>query len=140
MGPETAKRLLQALWGAFAVQVAGRFLDLQWHRSHSEFETGRDQLQAHWLVWLGTLLVIGVCATAIRRDVSRQDRRGYGVALVANALYVVVAILHFVQHLNHDEVDWTHLALAVTNAVGALGVVMVTISRMSRRDPAPTAG
>lgn len=41
-----------ALWAAFIVQELGRLLDLQWHRTYAEFETGTDQLQAH--CWCGS--------------------------------------------------------------------------------------
>ena len=42
---ETAGRgHLRLLWGAFAIQVAGRLLDFWWHATHDEFETGGDQL------------------------------------------------------------------------------------------------
>lgn len=36
-----------AVWMSFVVQVLGRLLDLQWHSNHPEFETARDQVQAH---------------------------------------------------------------------------------------------
>ncbi|MGH2701749.1 MAG: hypothetical protein ACRDJ2_08245 [Actinomycetota bacterium] len=61
-----SKHIFSALWAAFIVQIAGRLLDLQWHRTHTEFETGKDQHQAHWLVWLGTLLVLVVAVWALR--------------------------------------------------------------------------
>lgn len=57
-------RVFAALWAAFIVQVAGRLLDLEWHRTHPAFETAQDQLTAHWLVWLGTLLVVATAVAA----------------------------------------------------------------------------
>jgi hypothetical protein len=101
-------------------------MDLRWHQTHSGFETGRDQLQAHWLVWLGTLLVIGVTLMAMRLKPAGLEHRAYQITLWANALYVVVAVIHFFQHLDHQEVDWAHAGLAVTNIAAAVGVVMVT--------------
>lgn len=124
------KGWVSALWAAFSVQVAGRLIDLQWHRTHDEFETGSDQIQAHWLVWLGTILVAAVCVIALRVGPGRAERIGYQVTLIANALYALVAVVHFIQHLDHQEVDWTHVALAVTNAVAVIGVVGITIARL----------
>lgn len=122
-----------ALWGAFVVQVAGRLLDFWWHATHDEFETGRDQITAHWLVWLGTLFVIAVGAWALRAELSEGERRSYLVVLWANALYAVIAIIHFIQHLNHQEVDWAHISLAVTNIGSVVGVLIVTWARGKRR-------
>jgi hypothetical protein len=68
---------LQLLWGAFAVQVVGRLLDFWWHATHDEFETGGDQLQAHWLVWIGTILVLIVGVRAVRGGVLGPQRTGY---------------------------------------------------------------
>ena len=117
---------LRMLWAAFAVQVAGRLLDFWWHATHDEFETGADQLRAHWLVWIGTVLVLVVALRALRQGVGGQVRVGYLVVVWANGLYIPVAIAHFIQHMNHQEVDWAHLSLAVTNIVAAIGVLYVT--------------
>ncbi len=124
---------MRPLWGAFAVQVAGRLLDFWWHATHEEFETGADQLQAHWLVWIGTVLVLVVAARALRTGVEGRIRAGYATVVIANALYVPIAVAHFIQHMNLQEVDWAHVALAVTNVVAALGVLFVTY--VSRRAP-----
>ena len=134
------KNPLSMLWGAFVVQVAGRLLDLRWHQTHKEYETGRDQITAHSLVWLGTLLVIAVAAWALRNGPSKAERKGYLVVLWSNLLYVVVAILHFIQHLNHQEVDWAHISLALTNVGSVVGVLMVTFaSNREQREPHPQA-
>jgi hypothetical protein len=130
--PDPSGAIFRALWGAFAVQVAGRLLDIWWHATHDEFETGRDQVTAHWLVWLGTLFVVAVAVQALRGPLSSAQRRGYLVILFSNAVYVVVAVLHFIQHLNHQEVDWAHIMLAVTNIGSVIGVVMVTAARRRR--------
>lgn len=126
---QDTKQLFGTLWTAFVVQVAGRLLDFWWHATHDEFETGRDQLTAHWLVWLGTLFVLVVAVRALRTSVSSSERRGYQVVLSSNAVYVVVVGVHFIQHLNHQEVDWAHLLLVVTNIGSIIGVLMVTFAR-----------
>jgi heme/copper-type cytochrome/quinol oxidase subunit 4 len=61
------------------------------------------------------------------------ERRGYLTVLIAKALYGVVAVIHFFQHLNHKEADWAHLLLLVTNVAAIVGVIIVTMGWISRR-------
>ena len=117
--------ILQLLFGAFAIQVAGRLLDFWWHATHDEFESGGDQVQAHWLVWIGTVLVLFVGLRALRAGVRGPERTGYVTVVVTNALYVPIAVAHFIQHMNRQEVDWAHAGLGLTNVVAALGVLYV---------------
>ena len=128
---------LHLLWAAFAVQVAGRLLDLWWHATHEGFETGRDQLQAHWLVWLGTILVLVVAGRALMAGMKGSVRVGYLAVVAANAAYIPIAVAHFLQHLDHREVDWAHAGLGITNLVAAGGVLYVAYA--SRRQ-VPEAG
>ena len=120
------RRALKVLWTVFAVQVAGRLLDLWWHATHDEFESGADQVQAHWLVWLGTALVLVVGVRALGPASDRSVRVGYLVLVIANALYVPIASAHFIQHVNREEVAWAHIGLGTMNAIGAVGVLYVT--------------
>jgi hypothetical protein len=120
-----------------ATFIAGRLLDAWWHAGHDEFETGTDQLQAHWLVWIGALLVMAAAAQGVR------ERRspGYSVALAGALGYAVVAAWHFYEHTERREVDVTHLVLVVTNLVILTGVVWVAIEAargMPRRANAST--
>jgi hypothetical protein len=137
--PPSDKKSFSALWAAFVVQVAGRLVDFWWHATHDEFETGGDQLTAHWLVWLGTLFILAVAVGALRSGLSDPERRGYLVVLSSNALYVVVAVIHFMQHLDRQEVDWAHISLAVTNIGSVAGVLMVTAARAKARTAASGA-
>ncbi len=121
---------LGQLWAAFAVQLLGRLLDFWWHATHDEFETGGDQLQAHWLVWAGTALVLIVSVRALSLGVTYAERPGYVTIVAANGLYVPIAIAHFLQHLDHREVDWAHVGLGITNVVAALGVLYVTYASL----------
>jgi hypothetical protein len=125
---ENQSDALRWLWGAFIVQVAGRLLDFWWHATHDEFETGGDQIQAHWLVWLGTILVLAAAIRALRTGVRGPVRAGYLIVLIANGLYVPIAVAHFIQHLNRQEVDWAHAGLGITNVIAALGILYVTFS------------
>lgn len=131
-------KLFRLLLMAFVGQIAGRLVDLQWHVTHEEFEGAAEQLQAHWLIWLSTLFVLGVAAIALR-EVRAPTRRGYLVVLVVNLAYAIVAVVHFFQHLDHREVDWAHLLLAVTSIAAAVGVIWVIAARVSSRRKAAIA-
>lgn len=126
---------LRLLWGAFVVQMAGRLLDFWWHATHDEFETGRDQITAHWLVWIGTILVLLVGIRALRAGVAGSERVGYLTVVLANSLYIPIAVAHFIQHLDHQEVDWAHAGLGITNVAAALGVLFVTYVSLRRPRP-----
>ena len=130
---EDSKRIFTLLWAAFVVQVAGRLFDFRWHVTHDGFETAGDQVQAHWLMWLGTLFILVVAVVALRSTPSDGERRGYQVVLWSNVLLSVISVIHYLQHLDHQEVDWAHLALAITNIGSVVGVVMVTMARVGSR-------
>ena len=133
MSRADGKQFPRLLWGAFAIQVAGRLLDFWWHATHQEFETGGDQLQAHWLVWIGTILVLVVGVRALRDGVTGAERVGYLTVVVANGLYVPIAVAHFIQHMDHQEVDWAHAGLGITNVMVVLGVLYVGYVSMKGR-------
>lgn len=122
-------RLFRALVAGFVAQVAGRLVDLGWHVTHDEFEGAAQQLEAHWLIWISTAFVLIIAALALRDVREEGQRRGYAVVLAANLAYAAVAVIHFLQHLDHLEVDWTHLVLAVTSVAAVLGVVWVVAAR-----------
>jgi hypothetical protein len=109
-------------------------VDLRWHLTHSGFETWTDQLRAHWLMWIASLIVIGVAVGALRGDLSASQRRGYLVVLISNVGFMIVGVVHFIQHLNHEEVDWSHFLLAVTNIAAVVGVGLVIAARGSSRE------
>jgi hypothetical protein len=126
---DPGSRLYRALIIGFAGQIVGRLVDLQWHLTHSAFETGADQVRAHLVMWIATLFIIVVAAMALRRPVRGSERRGYLVVLVGNLAFAVVGVIHFFQHLNNQEVDWAHFLLAVTNIAAAAGVIWVILAR-----------
>lgn len=52
--------------------VAGQLVDLRWHAAHGHrFETAADQLGAHWLIWLGVLVLLIVAVVGARSVPSR---------------------------------------------------------------------
>ncbi|HZA76931.1 MAG TPA: hypothetical protein VE623_11140, partial [Acidimicrobiales bacterium] len=65
-----------------------------WHATHDEFETGADQLQAHWLVWLGALVIL---AAAMRGTLQRPTA-GYRIVVAGALGYLAVAVWHFYEH------------------------------------------
>jgi hypothetical protein len=126
---EKANRLHRGLIIGFIGQLLGRLVDVQWHLTHSGFESGGQQVQAHWLMWVATLFLIVVAALALRQEMPRNERVGYIVVLVSNVAFIGVGVIHFFQHLDHREVDWSHFLLAVTNIVAAIGVIWVVVAR-----------
>lgn len=130
---EVSRKVFTALLIGFGAQIAGRLVDLRWHLTHDEFEGGIEQLQAHWLIWLATLFVLGVAVRGLRYAESQGERRGYQIVLVANLTYAVVAIIHFFQHLDRLEVDWAHLLLTISGIAGAIGVLWVIAVRFKSR-------
>lgn len=127
--------IFKALWGASATQVAGRFLDFWWHATHDEFETGRDQFTAHWLVLARNPLRGG------RDPLAPWHRPRYRATRLPRRAVVERDLrrrrrYHFIQHLNLQEVDWAHILLAVTNIGSVVGVLMVTAARRRRTTPA----
>jgi drug/metabolite transporter (DMT)-like permease len=122
--------MLQRIWrlrvtvlvGA-VVLTAGRLLDLRWHATHEEFETGTDQLQAHWLAWLGAVLLFVTSAVAVRSATYRSP--GFVVVLASASLYVVVAVWHFWLHQQLRDPDLPHVLLALSQLGLYVGSLMV---------------
>lgn len=134
MAQRIRERPSAALWLAVALTVAGRLLDLQWHLTHDEFEGTSEQLQAHWLVWLGVLTILGVTTVAVREKVGG---RGFRVALLSAAFYVPVATWHFIEHANRSDPELAHVLIAIAYIGIVVGVVLATLdARRRRRTPA----
>ena len=135
----TRTRLLQLLAVAAVVQIAGRGLDGWWHANHDEFEGAAQQLEAHWLLWLGVLATLAICALALRR-LDRDDRGllGYRVTLYSGLGYSAVAVWHFIEHANHNDPELPHVLLALGQAGMVAGIVLVFV--LSRRTRGPSAG
>ena len=129
----TELRVFLALVIGLAGQIAGRLVDLRWHLTHDEFEGAAEQLQAHWLIWLATICVLGTAGIAVKEVNQRGQRRGFLIVLGANLAYAVLAVIHFFQHLNHLEVDWAHLLLAITSIAAAVGASWVIAARFASR-------
>jgi hypothetical protein len=138
----TARGRLQLLWGAVALQLLGRALDLRWHLNNDEFEGVSQQFEAHWLLWLGVLATLGVAIAGARRvDLASLERRGYLFVLASALAYSAVAIWHFVEHANHQDPEVAHVLLGMTQAAMVTGAIVVAVSvRRRAREPAAAGG
>jgi hypothetical protein len=66
------RRLLVGAWTGIAMMLAGRVVDLRWHAANGRrFERAADQVEAHWLIWLGVLVLLIVAVIGARRVPSR---------------------------------------------------------------------
>lgn len=125
MAALTARPLLW-LWGAVAVQLAGRVLDARWHAAHDEFEGASEQLAAHWLAWLGVLATLAVAWTLARARPTR-DNRGYLLTAIGAGAYVPVAVWHFIEHAGGSDPAVAHVLIGLTQATMFVGVIAATV-------------
>jgi hypothetical protein len=136
----TPRGRLQLLWGAVAVQLLGRLLDLRWHLSNDEFEGVSQQFEAHWLLWLGVVATLAVTLLAARRpDLAPAEQNGYLFILVSGLAYAGVAVWHFVEHANGQDPELAHILLGVTQIAMVVGAVLATYGARGHR-PGMTAG
>jgi cytochrome bd-type quinol oxidase subunit 2 len=127
----SSERLAAALWIGFGASIAGRLLDLRWHVTHDEFETAGDQVRAHWLAWLGALVLLVAVAVALSQ---RRANPAMTALFVAAAGYAVVAIWHFYEHSQHRDPDLPHVLLAVTLIAMLVGAPLAALNlRRERR-------
>jgi len=129
------RRLLRLLWAAAVVQVLGRALDLRWHATHDEFEGTAQQLEAHWLLWLGVLATLAVAALGARMGGQASAAAGFRLTLAGCLLYVPTAVWHFVEHANHNDPEAAHVLLGLWQVAMLAGVLMATVQAL-RAKPA----
>jgi hypothetical protein len=127
---------LTALWIAVGVVILGRLVDLQWHLSHDEFEGTSQQFRAHTVVWIGVLSVLAVTVIAIRAGVRNP---GFTLALAGTALYVPVAVWHFIEHANGNDPEVAHVLLAIADVAIIAGAIVASLAQR-RRAPVEAAG
>jgi hypothetical protein len=118
--------------------VAGIARDLVWHATHNtqrEFETASKQVEVHWLLWLGVLVIVTTIGLTLARSEQTGLRRGYLIALVSGLLYVGVSVWHFVEHANGNDPQLAHLFL-YAGAAGILtgGIAMLFDARRRNLD------
>jgi apolipoprotein N-acyltransferase len=128
---------LRALWVAIGVQLAGRLLDLRWHLANDEFEGATQQLEAHWLLWLGVVGMVAVALAALRSPAGDAERGGWYALLASAAVYIGVAVWHFIEHANGADPELAHVLLAITAVLMILAAIYITFRAWRARAPAP---
>ena len=119
------------LWLAIGVLLAGRIRDGVWHATHDEFEGTSQLLEAHWLAWLGVILVLAVVAKRMAADTGLP--RGYVAVGAGAALYVVIAIWHFIEHANGNDPEVAHVLIGVTQVAIFTGAALATFDARGDR-------
>lgn len=94
------------------VMTAGRAVDLHWHATHPEFETGADQLEAHWLAWIGALILLVAAVIGVTRRLYRSP--GFVLLAVSGLTYAGVAGWHFWLHNQLRDPDLPHVLLTLS--------------------------
>ncbi len=124
---------LRLLLAATALAVVGRLLDVRWHATHDEFEGAREHLEAHWLAWVGIAAMIAAAVYALRVVPRGSSSIGYAVVLAGGALYVPVAVWHFIAHAERVDPELAHVLLSLANGILLTGVIAAIVS--ARRQP-----
>ena len=124
---------LRALWAGAIIFVAGIARDQVWHATHDEFEGTSQQFDAHWLLWIGFLLVFAVTVLAFLRLGSDERHPGFAVVLAASAIYLPVTVWHFVAHANDVDPGLAHVLLAAGDAAILSGVAWTIATSLSQR-------
>jgi hypothetical protein len=106
-------RLLLVLWLGVGTTLAGELVDLRWHLTHDEFETGGDQLRAHWLTWLGALVAM---AAALAGAWTNADNGGYRLVAGFGLAYAGLAVWHFVAHVKESDPAVAHVLIALARS------------------------
>lgn len=117
----------RAIWIGIAVQLAGRIVDGRWHATHDEFEGAAQQLEAHWLVWIGVLVTLIAAGSAMRRLAAEERNAGYPLVFWGAVLYVGVAAWHFLEHVAHNDPALPHILLVVTTVMMIAGALLVLL-------------
>jgi uncharacterized membrane protein AbrB (regulator of aidB expression) len=112
------------------VMTAGRVVDLQWHATHPEFETGADQIQAHWLAWLGALFLLVTGSIGVG---ARYRSPGFLIMFASAWLYAGVAVWHFWLHQHLRDPDLPHLLLALSQLGLYTGSAFVAVGLVRPR-------
>ena len=134
MAANTGTRILLWTWVGLVLHAAGQVLDLRWHATHSEFEGAVEQLEAHWLLWLGAAVTM---VAALRGATLFESSRlaGYGPLVWALAAYGVVSAWHFWEHAQRRDPDLPHVLLASAQMAMLLGGISATVVHRRRRAP-----
>jgi hypothetical protein len=121
---------LRAFWVGAILFVAGIALDQRWHATHDEFEGTSQQFEAHWLLWIGFLVVLVV---ATRRLSAEERHPGFTLIVGASAIYLPVTVWHFIAHANGSDPTLAHVVLAIGDAAIIAAAAWTVITRLRAR-------
>src|SRR4051794_2247146 len=105
------RNLRIALGAGLVVFLAGTARDLQWHATHDttqQFETASKQVEVHWILWLGALIIVVAAGLALRQVDQPGERGGYLLAFSAGLAYAVVSVWHFIEHADGADPQLAH--------------------------------
>jgi hypothetical protein len=128
-----ARTYLRALWIGALLFVAGIVLDQRWHATHDEFEGTSQQFEAHWLLWLGFLVVLVATVLAFVRLAAGERHPGFAVVLAASAIYLPVTVWHFVAHANEVDPAVAHVLLGLGDAAIFAGAAWTLVASIRAR-------
>ncbi len=115
-----ARRLLLALWIGIAIQLLGQLIDVRWHATHSShFRSASEQVEAHWMIWLGIAVMLVASLAAVRSGHGTAGRGPAG-ALVASSVLVGGQVWNFLDHAQGRTTVPPHLLIAL----GRFGVLV----------------
>jgi TRAP-type C4-dicarboxylate transport system permease large subunit len=125
--------LLAGAWLTVLLVAAGNLVDLRWHAQHRNAEGVAELVAAHWLIWVGLLLVIIVAAVGAGRMPSHWYA-GWRLLLVAALAYAAFEMAHLVSHARAHDSMVIHVLLQVGKAGLLAGAVSAsTVVRRRHR-------
>ena len=128
------------LWMAIGLLVAGEIVDLRWHATHDvqrAFESWGNQAQAHWLLWIATVVTLAVSFMGTDASESRW-KIGYLIVFFSALAYAAVSLWHGWEHSVGNDPSLAHVLLVVTLVGIFLGVIWATVTWGEGRNPART--
>jgi cytochrome bd-type quinol oxidase subunit 2 len=132
------KQANRALGVGLVVFLAGIGRDLQWHATHNtqrEFETASKQVEVHWLLWLGVVVIILAASAALMRSEPAPRTFSYRLTFASALAYAGVSVWHFIEHANGNDPQLAHVFLYAGAFGIVLGAVLALVGRRGRGVP-----
>lgn len=126
---------LRGLWIGALLFIAGIVLDQRWHATHDEFEGTSQQFEAHWLLWIGFLVVLAATVLAFVRLNPEQRHPALALLLGASAVYLPVTVWHFIAHANEVDPNVAHVLLGLGDAAIIAGATWTLVAWLRDRSP-----